>query len=60
MNKKNMKQIMFLITFAILMLWGVFNYKLFIDLFLKIINLFTPLFIGLAVAFILNVPMKLL
>ena len=58
LNKKNTKQIMFLIVFAALMLWIVFNYKMFIDLVAFIIGLLTPLIVGMIIAFIINVPMK--
>lgn len=58
LNKKNTKQIMLLISFAALMLWIVFNYKLFIDLIGFIIKLLMPLIVGIAIAFIINVPMK--
>lgn len=58
LNKKNTKQIMFLISFAALMLWIVFNYKLFIDLIGFIIKLLMPLIVGIAIAFVINVPMK--
>lgn len=58
LNKKNTKQIMFLIIFAALMLWIVFNYKMFIDLVGFIIGLLTPLIVGMIIAFVINVPMK--
>lgn len=58
LNKKNTKQIMFLILFASLMLWVVFNYKLFIDLLGFLIKLVMPLIVGVAIAFVINVPMK--
>ena len=58
LNKKNTKQIMFLIVFAALMLWIVFNYKMFIDLVGFIIGLLTPLIVGMIIAFIINIPMK--
>lgn len=58
LNKKNIKQIMLLITFAALMLWVVFNYKIIIDLLGFIISLLMPLIVGMAIAFIINVPMK--
>ena len=58
LNKKNTKQIMFLIIFAALMLWIVFNYKMFIDLVGFIIGLLTPLIVGMIIAFIINLPMK--
>lgn len=58
LNKKNMKNMMLLISFAALMLWVVFNYKVFIDLVNFIFKLLLPLIIGITVAFIINVPMK--
>lgn len=58
LNKKNTKQIMFLISFAALMLWIVFNYKIFIDFISFLIKLLMPLIVGIAIAFIINVPMK--
>lgn len=58
LNKKNTKQIMFLISFAALMLWIVFNYSLFIDIAKFVIKLLMPLIVGIAIAFIINVPMK--
>lgn len=60
MTKKNLKQTLLLIVFAALMLWIVFNYKLFIDLVVFLINLLLPLIVGIAIAFIINVPMKLI
>ena len=58
LNKKNTKQLMFLIAFAALMSWIVFNYKIFIDLVGYLITLLMPLIIGIVIAFIINVPMK--
>ncbi len=58
LNKKNIKQIMFLISFSAIMLWVVFNYHLFIQLIGFIIKLLMPLIVGIAIAFIINVPMK--
>ena len=58
MKKKQMTQIMKLIAFAAFMLWGVFNYKVLIELLGFIFALLMPLLIGIAIAFIINVPMK--
>ena len=60
LNKKNMKNMMLLITFAAFMLWLVFNYESFINLLLFIIELFFPILLGIAIAFVINVPMKLI
>ena len=58
LNKKNIKQIMGLIIFAGLVLWMVFNYTIFASLIKFIINLIMPIIVGIAISFILNVPMK--
>lgn len=58
LTKKTMKQIMILIMFASLMLWVVFNYKIFIDLLKFGFNLILPIIVGLCIAFVINVPMK--
>lgn len=58
LNKKNMEQIMFLIVFFSIMLWAVLNYTLFIDLIKFIFKLILPIIVGIAIAFIVNVPMK--
>lgn len=58
MSNKTKRQIMEIIIFAGIVLWVVFNYKLFIDLVCFSFNLIMPLIVGLAIAFIINVPMK--
>lgn len=58
MTKKTKRQIMEIIVFAGIVLWVVFNYKLFIDFISFVIKLIMPLIVGLAIAFIINVPMK--
>lgn len=58
LNKKNIRQLMFLIIFAAFMLWVVFNYTLFVDLVGYLVTLLMPLIVGIAIAFIINVPMK--
>ena len=58
MTKKLKKQLMELILFAGLILWAVFNYKLFIDFVGFTFKLVMPLIVGVAIAFIINVPMK--
>lgn len=57
-SKKNMKNMMILIAFAALMLWVVFNYHVFINLVKFIFKLLLPLIIGIAISFVINVPMK--
>ncbi len=60
LDKKNTKQMMFLIMFSASMLWVVLNYTLFIDLIEFIFKLILPIIVGVAIAFIVNVPMKML
>ena len=57
-TKKNKRHIMELIVFAGVVLWCVFNYNLFIDFIKVVFKLVMPLLVGLAIAFIINVPMK--
>lgn len=57
-NKKTERQIVRLIIFSGIVLWAVFNYKIFIDFISFIIKLLLPLIVGIAIAFIINVPMK--
>lgn len=58
MTKKLKKQITELIIIFGIVLWIVFNYKLFFDFTLFIFKLIMPVIIGIAIAFIINVPMK--
>ena len=57
-DSKSKKQIMELIVFAGIVLWIVFNYTLFIDLIKFVFKLIVPLITGIAISFIINVPMK--
>lgn len=57
-NKKTERQIVRLIIFSGIVLWAVFNYKIFIDFISFVIKLLLPLIVGIAIAFIINVPMK--
>lgn len=59
LNKLNMRKIMFLIIFAILMLGIVQNIGVVFSIFSKIFSIFFPFILGLCIAFILNVPMTL-
>ncbi|MBQ9013008.1 MAG: AI-2E family transporter [Bacilli bacterium] len=57
-SKKTKKSIAELIVFAGIVLWAALNYTLFIDIIKLVFKLFIPLFTGIAIAFIINVPMK--
>lgn len=60
LTKKNKKAIMSLIIFTGVVLWCVLNYKLFVDLICFILKLILPIIVGVGIAFIINVPMKLI
>ena len=58
MTKKLKKQITELIIFSGITLWIVFNYKLFFDFVNFVLKLAMPIVVGIAIAFIINVPMR--
>lgn len=58
LNKKNIKKIMGLIAFAILLYVGLQNTKIFAGALRYVIGLITPFLIGGCIAFVLNVPMR--
>ena len=57
-DKKTKKEIIELIIIFGVVLWCVFNYKLFFDVIGFIVKLLMPLIVGVGISFILNVPMK--
>ena len=57
-DKKSKRQIFEIIVFAGIVLWAVFNYDLFIKFVIYAIELTMPIIVGVAIAFIINVPMK--
>ena len=58
MDKKLMRQIMMLISFAIILFVLVNNFLTVIDIVVGVGKLLLPIVIGLVMAFVLNVPMK--
>ncbi|MFV0381282.1 MAG: AI-2E family transporter [Breznakia sp.] len=52
------KKNIFLITYTIVAFAFIMNYKVVIDTGLFILGLFEPLFLALAIAFVLNIPMR--
>ncbi|UZT82607.1 AI-2E family transporter [Caproicibacterium sp. BJN0003] len=57
-NRQNTKQLMFLIAFAIVLFLALMNLRYASDVFWWIFNIFKPFLLGLAFAFVANVPMK--
>ena len=60
LDKNNMKKLCLLITFAILLSWGVNNGLIFLGVIGYLFGLITPFVIGAAMAFVLNAPMRAL
>lgn len=57
LNKKTMQRIMLLITFAVLLFWGLYNISTIGGLFSNLFSLLAPLLIGACIAFVLNLMM---
>ena len=57
LNKKTMQRIMLLITFAVLLFWGLYNISTIGGLFSNLFSLMAPLLIGVCIAFVLNLMM---
>lgn len=57
-DKKTKREIIELIIIFGIVLWCVFNYKLFFDFIGFIFKLIMPLIVGVGIAFVINVPMK--
>ena len=58
LNAKNIKKILLLSTFAIVLFWAVQNLSQVIAAGRYVLNLASPFLIGLAVAFVLSVPIE--
>lgn len=56
--KKVFQQILLLITFTILLIFTCFNLTPILSAFTNFLNLLTPIFIGFAIAFVLNLLVK--
>ena len=57
LNKKTMQRIILLITFAVLLFWGLYNISTIGGLFSNLLSLLAPLLIGVCIAFVLNLMM---
>lgn len=60
MNKKTIRQLLMLVTFAILLYSGLEHMEIVLNFLKYIFTLFFPFLLGLAIAFILNVPVTLI
>jgi predicted PurR-regulated permease PerM len=59
LNKKNMRKIMILITFTVLLFVGLLNLKAVMNTVNWVVGILMPFIIGGCIAFILSVPMRL-
>ena len=59
MDKKLLKSILLIITYAVLLVLFIIRFDEVRGLFWTVLNLFRPLFIGFAIAFVLNRPCQL-
>lgn len=60
LNRKNMRNILIVVVIAILLFWGLQNLSTVSYFFNTIFGILTPFLLGLCIAFILNVPMKVI
>lgn len=58
LNQKNIKRLLYVLTFAIVLYWGVQNIASVAGAAAWLWNVLTPFVVGLCVAFVLNVPMS--
>ena len=57
LNKRNIKRIMLLIAFAALLYWGLNNLSWLSGILSGLLNLLSPLLLGICIAFVLNLMM---
>ena len=58
LNKKTMQRIMLLITFAVLLFWGLYNISAVTKVLGKLLDLLSPLLLGICVAYVVNLLLK--
>lgn len=60
LDKKNMKKILLLVAFGVILFWGLNNLSLLGNGIDTILTLLAPFIMGLCIAFILNIPVRFL
>ena len=60
LDKRNMKKIALLITFAIVLYWVINNADVFAGILSYLTGLVMPFLIGTAIAFVLNAPLRVI
>ena len=58
MEKLSFKKSIYLITYSIILLVVLFNFNVVVVGFNTLLGILSPFFIGLAIAFIVNLPLK--
>lgn len=58
LNKRSVKRILLIITFTVLLIWGVYNHKQLGEILLGIYSLISPFVIGLCIAYLVNVLLR--
>ena len=57
-NKQNIKKILLIITYTILLCFALINFKFVLNVIGYILNLLKPFIFGFCIAFILNIPLS--
>lgn len=57
LNKRNMKKLMILISFGIILFWALTNLSIIFGFLSHLLHLLYPFILGAVIAFILNIPM---
>lgn len=58
LNRQNLKKILVIITFALLLLWTVLNFNMVINFLEQTFNIIFPFILGIGIAFVLNILTK--
>ncbi len=58
LDRKNTKRILLIVAFGVVLFWALINLSKVFDMFGTVVGLLTPFLVGLALAFIMKVPMK--
>ena len=58
LSKKTVKRILLIITFTVVLIWGIYNHKLLLNYLGSVYALIRPFVIGLCMAYVVNVIMR--
>ncbi len=60
LNNKNVKKILLIITFTVVLYWGLQNLNIVGDILYTIFKVIFPFILGLCIAFVLNIPVRVI